>query len=62
VIPEYSHLSRACATVFTDAYVRGLAKLTPRLTLSAAAPPSLSPADCTGTGTGLKPPLGNDGS
>jgi hypothetical protein len=61
VIPEYSHLSRACATVFTDAYVRGLAKLTPRLTLSAAAPPSLSPADCIGAGTGLKPPLGHDG-
>jgi hypothetical protein len=62
VIPEYSHLSRACATVFTDAYVRGVAKLTPRLTLSAAAPPSLSPADCTGAGTGLKQPLGHDGS
>ena len=46
VLPEYSHLSRACATVFTDAYVRALARLTPRLSLSANAPPPLSPADC----------------
>ena len=47
VLPEYSHLSRACATVFTDAYVRAVAQQTPRLTLSPAAPPPLSPADCT---------------
>jgi len=46
VLPEYSHLSRACATVFTDAYVRALAALTPRLTLRAQAPPPLAPADC----------------
>ena len=46
VLPEYSHLSRGCATVFTDAYVRALAGLTPRLSLSADAPPSLSRADC----------------
>jgi hypothetical protein len=58
VIPEYSHLSRACATVFTDAYVRALAKVTPRLILSAAAPAPLSPADCTATGSGLGPTLG----
>jgi hypothetical protein len=45
-LPEYSHLSRACATVFTDAYVRALAALTPRLTLIAHAPPPLAPADC----------------
>jgi hypothetical protein len=45
-LPEYSHLSRACATVFTDAYVRALAALTPRLTLIARAPPPLAPADC----------------
>jgi hypothetical protein len=61
VLPEYSHLSRACATVFTDAYVRAVAKLTPRLTLSPAAPSSLSPADCTTAGSGLKPPLGHGG-
>jgi len=46
VLPEYSHLSRACATVFTDAYARAIAGLTPRLTLHADAPPPLSPADC----------------
>jgi hypothetical protein len=46
-LPEYSHLSRACATVFTDAYVRALAALTPRLTLSAHAPPPLAPSDCS---------------
>lgn len=45
-LPEYSHLSRACATVFTDAYVRKLAQLTPRLQLRADAPPPLQPADC----------------
>ena len=60
-LPEDSHLSRACATVFTDAYVRALAKLTPRLTLSPVAPPPLSPADCTAVGKGLKPPLGQGG-
>jgi hypothetical protein len=46
VLPEYSHLSRACATVFTDAYVRAVARLTPRLTLLAQTPPALAPADC----------------
>jgi len=48
VLPEYSHLSRACATVFTDAYVRAVARLTPRLTLLAQTPPPLGPADCNG--------------
>jgi hypothetical protein len=47
VLPEDSHLSRACATVFTDAYVRALARLTPRLTLQAHAPTPLFPADCS---------------
>jgi hypothetical protein len=61
VLPEYSHLSRACATVFTDAYVRAVAKLTPRLTLSPAAPPPLSPADCIAAATGPKPSLGRGG-
>jgi len=45
-IPEWSHLSRKCAAVFTDAYVRRLVQLTPRLKLRADAPPSLSRADC----------------
>jgi hypothetical protein len=51
LLPEYSHLSHACAMVFTDAYVRAVAQLTPRLTLDAAAPPPLSPADCNPSGT-----------
>ncbi|MFL6721319.1 MAG: hypothetical protein ACJ8FT_05890 [Sphingomonas sp.] len=46
VLPEYSHLSRECAAVFTDAYVRRLVQLTPRLKLRADAPPPLSRADC----------------
>ncbi len=46
VIPEESHLSRACATVFTDAYIRRIAQATPLLPLRADAPPPLSPADC----------------
>jgi hypothetical protein len=46
VLPEWSHLSRRCATVFTDAYVRRLIELTPRLKLRADAPPQLSRADC----------------
>jgi hypothetical protein len=44
--PEDSHLSRTCATVFTDAYVRAVAGLSPALTVRAAAPPPLSAADC----------------
>jgi hypothetical protein len=46
VIPEWSHLSHKCATVFTDAYVRRLVQLTPRLKLRADAPAPLSRADC----------------
>lgn len=49
VIPEWSHLSRKCATVFTDAYVRRLVQLTPRLHLRADAPAPLSRADCVPT-------------
>jgi hypothetical protein len=45
-LPEWSHLSRRCATVFTDAYVRRLAELTPRIKLRADAPPPLSRSDC----------------
>ncbi len=46
VFPEDSHLSRACATVFTDAYVRRLATLTDRIALHPDAPTTLSAADC----------------
>ena len=46
ILPEWSHLTRACATVFTDAYVRRAAELTPRLKLRADAPPPLSRDDC----------------
>jgi len=45
-MPEWSHLTRACATVFTDAYVRRLAELTPRIAIKADAPRRLSRADC----------------
>ena len=45
-LPEWSHLNRACATVFTDAYVRALAERSPRLKLRADAPRPLSRADC----------------
>ena len=45
-LPEWSHLTRRCATVFTDAYVRRLTELTPRLKLRADAPPPLGRADC----------------
>ena len=50
-LPEWSHLSRACATVFTDAYVRQLTTLTPRLKLRGDAPKPLSRTDCV---TGAK--------
>jgi hypothetical protein len=45
-LPEGSHLSRACATVFTDAYLRSLAGKTPLLHLQPGAPPALSTTDC----------------
>jgi hypothetical protein len=45
-LPESSHLSRACATVFTDAYLRELAGKTPFLHLLPGAPPALSTRDC----------------
>jgi hypothetical protein len=50
VIPEWSHLSHKCATVFTDAYVRRLVQLTPRLHLRSDAPPPLTRADCVPAG------------
>ena len=46
VLPEGSHLTRSCGTVFTDAYIRGVTKLTPMLSLKADAPPALSTRDC----------------
>ena len=45
-LPEWSHLNRRCATVFTDAYVRRLTELLPRLQLRANAPPPLGRSDC----------------
>lgn len=45
-LPEWSHLDRKCARVFTDAYVRRLAEQTPRLKLRPDAPPPLTRADC----------------
>jgi hypothetical protein len=45
-LPEESHLSRACATVFTDAYTRALAHRTLLLHLKPDAPPALSTQDC----------------
>ena len=50
-LPELSHLSRACSTVYTDAYVRSLAKITSRLQLRSAAPPPLAASDCLAGGT-----------
>jgi len=46
VLPEFSHLTAACATVYTDAYVRALTRLTPKIRLREGAPPPLGPADC----------------
>jgi hypothetical protein len=43
---EWSHLSKRCATVFTDAYVRELAALTERVKLRADAPAPLLPQNC----------------
>ena len=45
-LPEWSHLSRDCSKVFTDAYVRRLTELTPRLRLTPIAPPALTRLDC----------------
>jgi len=45
-MPEWSHLNRQCATVFTDAYVRRLAELTPLLKLRPDAPRALNRTDC----------------
>jgi hypothetical protein len=44
--PELSHVSRACRAVFTDAYVRALTKLTPRIQLVSTAPPEITASAC----------------
>jgi hypothetical protein len=48
-LPEMSHVSRACATVYTDAYVRGVVGMTDKIHLRADAPPPLTGADCLQT-------------
>ena len=50
-LPEWSHLNRACATVFTDAYVRAFSAKTPRLKLRPDAPPPLTRDDCVPKGS-----------
>ncbi|WP_162823632.1 hypothetical protein [Lysobacter sp. TY2-98] len=45
-IPEWSHLSQRCASVYTDAYVRLLAAATSRVAIRADAPGPLTPRDC----------------
>jgi hypothetical protein len=45
-LPELSHLSKACAQVYTDAYVRALSAITPRIRLAHDAAPPLTRADC----------------
>jgi hypothetical protein len=56
VLPERSHLNSACAVIFTDAYVRALAQLTPRLVVQPDAPPTLHPAQCAESSAGNKLP------
>jgi hypothetical protein len=57
-IPEWSHLSRACARVFTDMYVRRLATMTDRIRIRADAPPPLAIDDCVGLGPDELPVAG----
>ncbi len=45
-MPELSHLSATCSTVYTDSFVRLLTQVTPHLKLREDAPPPLSAADC----------------
>jgi len=45
-LPEWSHLSRRCATVFTDAYTREIARSSALLALRNDAPAPLGPNDC----------------
>jgi hypothetical protein len=45
-LPEGSHLSRACARVFTDAYLRALVGKSQLLHLQPGVPPVLDTSDC----------------
>jgi len=56
-LPEWSHLSRKCATVFTDAYVRRLTELTPRIRLRTDAPPPLGRSYCVPASSRSDPAL-----
>ena len=49
ILPEGSHLTHACATVFTDAYIRSVAQQIPLLHLKASLPTAISAQDCIGT-------------
>ena len=46
VLPEGSHLTHACATVFTDVYIRKVAEQTSLLPLKPNLPPPASTRDC----------------
>jgi hypothetical protein len=46
LLPESSHLTHACATVFTDAYIRAVVQWTPLLHLKSDLPPALPTRDC----------------
>ena len=46
VLPEGSHLTHACATVFTDVYIRKVAEETRLLPLKPGLPPPSSTRDC----------------
>lgn len=48
-IPELSHVSRACSSVYTDSFVRRLTLLSPRVKLRADAPAPLKATDCPPT-------------
>jgi hypothetical protein len=45
-LPEGSHLTHACATVYTDAYIRAAVQYTSLLHLKPDAPPALSTPNC----------------
>jgi hypothetical protein len=51
-LPEHSHLTHSCATVFTDAYIRSVASKTSLMPLRPDAPPTLSTSDCVSSPSG----------
>jgi hypothetical protein len=61
-LPESSHVTRACATVFTDAYVRSLAQQTPLLHLIPTAPAALTAQDCASPSAAPGPARDNAGA